>query len=101
MEIKTCEQYVIDKLNDAEMKNSHLEATLKILETQAEYYKTEYEKLCDTLKSLVSEMGDDSVIGFELTMKKWNEDRFNYLSKVLGLDKEKDDAENLKVEEVK
>lgn len=90
MEIKTCEQYVIDKLNDAEMKNSHLEETLKIVETRAEYYKTEYEKLCDTLKSLVSEMGDDSVIGFELTMKKWNEDRFNYLSKVLGLDKEEE-----------
>lgn len=94
MEIKTCEQYVIDKLNDAEMKNSNLEATLKTLETQVEYYKTEYEKLRDTLKSLVSTLEDDSVIGFELTLKKWDEDRFNYLSKVLGLDKEEGDAED-------
>lgn len=86
MEINTCEQYVLNRMNEVEEKNVQLEASLKLMADQAEHYKTVYEKLCNTLKSMVEPSYACTVLKFTYTYADYDVERYNYLCKELGID---------------
>jgi len=60
-EIKTCEQYVLFKLEDLEWQHSNLEADYKALQLDFEDVKAKYEQLVSVIKKYAELNGFNGV----------------------------------------